>query len=105
MTFSSGASETGFSFSGWSAGGGTIWHTSLGTNATVSKNSGTWDFTSFTTAPFAGTNNYQVTSNLGHSYTFTGASATHSLSWTGVTTVTFLRTSGSAAAEDFDNFV
>ena len=69
MTFTNGASETGFTFTGWSAASGTIWLANLANPATVSKNSGTWDFNSFYVGPFVGSNNMQVTSNLGHSET------------------------------------
>ncbi|MDN5203596.1 T9SS type A sorting domain-containing protein [Fulvivirgaceae bacterium BMA10] len=106
MTFNSGAAESGFSFSGWASGGGTIWVANLASTASVSKNTGTWNFTSFKVGPFTGSNNMRVTSNLGHSYDYnTGSSGTHTLNWTGVTTVTFRRISGSGASADHDNFV
>ncbi|MDN5215146.1 T9SS type A sorting domain-containing protein [Fulvivirgaceae bacterium BMA12] len=106
MTFNSGASESGFSFSGWSALGGAIYVSNLANPARVTKNSGTWNFTSFTVGPFTGANNMRVTSNLGDSYNYNTASAgTHTLNWTGITSVTFTRISGSGASADHDNFV
>lgn len=107
MTFSGGASEPNFTFNGWTSGGGTIWHVNLANPATVTVSNGySWDFTSFKVGPFVGANTFEVTSNLGHSYTYSGnTAATHTLNWSGVTTVTFTRISGSGASADHDDFV
>lgn len=107
MTFSGGASEPNFTFNGWTSGGGTIWHANLANPATVTvDNNYNWDFTSFKVGPFLGANTFEVTSNLGHSFTYSGNTAvTHTLNWFGVTTVTFTRTSGSGASADHDDFV
>lgn len=107
MTFSSGASEPNFTFNGWTSAGGTIWHANLANPATVTSDVAySWDFTSFKVGPFLGANTFEVTSNLGHSYSYNGnVAATHTLNWTGVSTVTFTRTSGSGASTDHDDFV
>lgn len=107
MTFSSGASEPNFTFNGWTSGGGTIWHANLANPATVTSDVAySWDFTSFKVGPFLGANTFEVTSNLGDSYSYNGnVAATHTLNWTGVSTVTFTRTSGSGASADHDDFV
>lgn len=105
MDFSNGASEPGFTFSGWSAISGAIYMTSLSSPATVTVNSGYWNFESFEVGPFTGNNTMQVTSNLGDSYDYnTDTIGTHILNWTNVTTVTFTRLSGSGASADHDNF-
>lgn len=106
MTFNGGPTEPGFTLNNWTSAGGTIWHANLATPTTCSVNSGTWNFLSFDVGPFTGANTYEVTSNLGDSYTYSGNTATtHTLNWMGVTTVTFTRISGSGAAADHDNFV
>jgi hypothetical protein len=105
MTFDFGPSETGFTFNGWAAGGGTIFFDNLANPATFSIDAGTFDFTSFSVAVFSGANNYSVTNNLSQTVNFTGNDGTVVLNWTGITSVTFTRTSGSASAEDFDDFV
>lgn len=106
MTFNTGATEPGFTFGNWGSGGGTIWVGNLAFAATVTKNTGTWNFISFEVGPFLGINNMQVTSDLGHSYNYSTATAgVHTLNWIGVTTVTFTRTSGSGISADHDNFV
>lgn len=107
MTFAGGASEPNFTFNGWTSASGTIWHANLANPASVTVNTNyTWDFTSFKVGPFTGVNDFQVTSNLGHSYSYSGATAaTHTLNWSGVSTVTFTRTSGSGASADHDDFV
>ena len=105
MTFSSGPSQSGFTFNGWTGSGGTIWHANLSSPATCSKVTGTWDFISFKVGPFTGSNTYRVTSNLGHSYDYSGSvSQVHMLNWTGITSVSFARISGSGSAADHDDF-
>lgn len=106
MSFSSGANYSGFTFNGWNGSGGTIWHANLSSPASCSKNSGTWDFISFKIGPYTGSNVYRVTSNLGHTYDYSGnTTQVHVLNWTGVTSVSFSRISGSGAASDHDDFV
>lgn len=105
MTFDNGAAELGFTFSGWSDAGGTIWHENLANPAIVSKDIGTWNFISFEVGPFVGENMMEVTSDLGDVFAYeTSNPAVHTLNWEGVTTITFTRISGSGAAADHDNF-
>ncbi len=106
MTFSNGASEPGFTFNGWSANNSTIWVANLASNATVTKNVGTWNFISFYVGPFVGANTMQVQSDLGDTYIYsTSTVGQHTLNWTGITTATFSRIGGSGASADHDNFV
>lgn len=105
MTFDSGASETGFSFNGWT-GTGAIYMSNLSNPSTITKNSGTWNIVSFYVGPFTGNNDMQVTSNLGNSYNYnTNSAGTHTLNWAGITTLTFTRISGGGASADYDNIV
>ena len=106
MTFDTGASESGFNFSGWNSGGGIIFLSDLSNPASITKDSGNWNLTSFDTAPFSNGNNMRITSNLGDSYDYnTSTAATHNLNWTNITSVTIQRISGSGASADYDNFV
>ncbi len=105
MTFSNGASEPGFTFTGWSAASGTIWVANLASTATVTKDVGTWNFHTFYIGPFVGANIMQVVSDLGDTYTYnTSTPGTHVLDWMGITSVTFSRISGGGASADHDNF-
>lgn len=107
MTFDTGASESGFNFSGWGPSIGIIYLSDLSNPASIAKDSGNWNLTSFDTAPFFSTvNNMRITSNLGDSYDYnTSTAATHNLNWTNITSVTIQRISGSGASADYDNFV
>ncbi len=106
MTFDAGAAETGFSFAGWNAASGTIWVANLATTATITKNTGTWNVVSFYVGPYVGANIMQVQDNLGHTYSYNSATTgTHTLNWTGITSLTFSRVSGSGASADIDNIV
>lgn len=106
MSFPSGPNHSGFSFSGWNGSGGTIWHSNLSSPASCSKNSGTWDFVSFKVGPYTGSNTYRVTSNLGHTYDYSGnTTQVHTLNWTGITSISFSRIAGSGLASDHDDFV
>jgi len=110
MTFSSGASHSGFSFSGFNSGGGTIWIANLGgTPGRITKSSGTWNVTSVLLGtPVAGSGGdaFTITSNLGHSRSYTGATkSTVTLNWSGVTWIQFHRTSSSGTSPDIDNVI
>lgn len=112
MTFSSGASETGFTFSGWNSSDGGIILENLAGTSTISKNSGSWNFVSFDvtqlywTGGYFGYNQMTIQSNLGNTYTFTADQlVTHTLNWTGITSITVTRSSGMAGAVVFDNIV
>ena len=106
MTFDNGAYEPGFTLNGWSWAAGTIWVANLASTATVDVDTGTWNFLNFYVGPFVGSNDMQVVSNLGDTYTYNTSSAgIHTLNWMGITQVTFSRVSGSGASADHDNFV
>jgi len=106
MTFDSGASEPGFSFSNWNAASGAIFSANLANPSIVSNSSETFNFISFAVTGFLSDNTIEVTSNLGDSYTYsTNTIQTHTLNWMGVSTITFTRISGSQSASDHDNFV
>ncbi len=71
MTFDTGASETGFTFSQWQViTPGTIAPVSTTIPAVITKDTGTWNATSIDIT-FAGGNTYTVTSNLGDTQSFT----------------------------------
>ncbi|MFV0566608.1 MAG: T9SS type A sorting domain-containing protein [Flavobacteriaceae bacterium] len=111
MTFSSGATEPGFTFSGWNSdNANTIWlaNATVDYTATCTVDSGTWDFISFDVGPFLGNLTYEVTSNLNDSYSYSGNTAqTHTLNWMGITSVTFKITAAQfqTFSADHDNFV
>ncbi len=110
MTFSSGATEAGFTFNGWTSDKSTIWmsNTIENSTATCTINSGTWNFISFYTGPYTSIRNFMVTSNKGDSYSFKGDTVTtHTLNWTDITSVTFTILNGNfqQGSCDFDDFV
>jgi gliding motility-associated-like protein len=107
MTFTSGASEPGFTFIGWGAANGVIYTENLAGSATISINSSTWNFTSFDINTYTGNNDMRFTSNKGDIYNFnTSTARTHVLNWTGITSVTLTRPNGgSGGAGGYDNIV
>ena len=107
MMFTSGATEPGFTLNGWGTlTPGSINQSNLAAPSTVSVNTGTFNIVSFSVGPFAGGNTITVSSNLGDTFSYNSAIlTTHTLNWTGITTLTFTRTGGSGAAADYDNFV
>jgi len=106
MTFDNGPVETGFTLDGWDAAGGTIWMGDLAGTATITKDAGTWDFISFEIGPFVGGNQMRIESNLGDVYDYgDNILQSHTVNWTGITSITFSRLSGSGAAGDHDNLV
>lgn len=106
MTFDNGAEESGFTFDGWNAAGGTIWVDDLSGSATITKDAGTWDFISFEIGPFVGGNQMRIESNLGDVYDYgDNILQGHTVNWTGISSITFSRLSGSGAAGDHDDLV
>ena len=108
MTFSSGASHLGFTFSGFSSDNSTIWIANLVIPARITKTSGKFNVTSFEYGTIAGSyaegNVIEVTSDLGHSQTYTG-SGTLSLNWSGISWMNFDRIDGSGTAGDIDDVI
>jgi hypothetical protein len=113
MTFSSGASEPGFTFSYWSYDSdiaAIFMSDPSNYSSKITKTSGAWDFISFdvTTIYWAFGDHWtiKVQSNKGDEYTFfTSTLGTHTLNWTGVTWVTFTKIGGTTGAGGYDNFV
>jgi hypothetical protein len=71
MTFSSGVSESGFSFSNWNnLSTGAINQNNLANPSNITKAAGTENAISFYEGPWTGNNTITVTSNLGHSQVF-----------------------------------
>ncbi len=119
MTFDSGPSEPGFSFSGWDGTGGILFPSNacFGCPTQITKNSLTWDVVSFQTRQFAGANNdtWTATSDKGNSYSFipnqNGPNwVTHTLNWTGISwlKITMTGIGGNGLVNhtfDFDNVV
>ena len=109
MTFSTGASHTGFTFPPleWNAASGTIWIANLAGASTITKDVGTFDLKSFDIGtPVAGVNMIELTSDVGDTLVYDeSVVTTHNVSWAGVTTLKFERVSGSGATADIDNIV
>ncbi|NND88553.1 MAG: HYR domain-containing protein, partial [Flavobacteriaceae bacterium] len=107
MTFDSGPSEPGFSFSNWSSlTAGAINQTNLASPSTITRTGpGTWNATSFTVGPFTGNNTITVTSDQGDSQTFNSGSiqTVTLIGFNNITTLTFTRTGGSGPSADYDN--
>ncbi|MBD0831179.1 hypothetical protein ICJ83_03445 [Aestuariibaculum sp. TT11] len=76
MTFSSGASEPGFTFSGWTPlNNGVIFisnNEQFSSATCSSSNSEIWNFISFHVGPYLQDRNFQVESDKGDLYNFTG---------------------------------
>lgn len=110
MTFDSGASESGFTFSGWDGSEGVIFKNNLNSPSTITKNSGTWNLTSFEVTPFLLVspvgNSMRISSNNGDTYDYsTFYPATHTLNWTNISSITVERIEGIGPAANYDNFV
>jgi len=109
MTFDSGASHPGFTLTGFSSDNATIWIANLGSvPGIITKDSGRFNVTSFEYGKVAGSyaegNVIVVTSNLGHSQTYTG-SGTLTLNWSGISWMNFDRQSGMGTAGDIDDVI
>lgn len=109
MTFSSGTSHPGFTFTNFSGDNSTIWISNLANPAKIAKDSGTFDVTSFeygtaTGGSFPEGNVIAVTSDKGDSTTYTG-SGILTLNWTGITWLEFNRQSGSGSSGDIDDLI
>ena len=114
MTFNSGPSHPGFSFSGWTGAGGIIYPSQPNANgvATITKNSLCWNLVSFKTIKFGTGGGYRITSNKGHSYLYypnAQASKVHTLNWQEIKWVKViledLTTNGVNFTYDFDDVV
>ncbi len=108
MTFDSGATETGFTFNGWNAAGGTIYFANTNTGASMFKDTGTFNLISFDVGPYTSNTNITVTSDLGHSYSYnTSIAQTHTLNWSGISSLNFSTNTFTAGegSPDHDNFV
>ena len=88
MTFDSGASETGFTFTNWNAAGGAIFSGNLANPTVITKDSGTFDFVSFDVTGFLSDTTFDVTSNLGDTYSYnTDTAQTHTLNWVAISSI------------------
>ncbi len=117
MTFDAGASESGFTFSGWDACCNYIFPSNASINGEefITKTSGTWNLVSFQSIPFGGANStWRLSSDIGVTYDFianSGGTVTHTPpGFTGVTWVKFKRTNsapngGNNDAWSLDNVV
>ncbi|RNF75562.1 DUF4347 domain-containing protein, partial [Marinomonas rhizomae] len=105
MTFSSGASHAGFTFSGLSGGTGEIWLPNMNTTpGRITVDSGTFSLVSFQTAQWQGAENYIVSSNLGQSQNYSG-SGTVTLNWSGISWIEFRSASNGGDADSIKNLV
>ncbi len=104
MEFNSGASHPGFTFNGWNGSGGTIWVANLIQPATITKNTGTFTMYGFKIGPFAGGNMMMLTSDQGDTLNYNSSVlGWHTMTWAGITTLKWERTSGSGSSEDIDS--
>lgn len=109
MKFSTSASHPGFTFTSWNwDASGTIFMANLIVPSIIEKDTGTFDLISFDVGPFVGPggNSIRLTSDMGDTLVYTdGVATTHTVNWTGISSLTFERQAGSAAAADHDNFI
>lgn len=114
MTFDSGPSEPGFSFSGWVGLGGILYPAAPNVNSQshITKNEGCWSLESFEAYYFLpGGGTWLATSNLGHEHYFTITSTPVPvvLNWENIKTLTLqLVDPGTGIPNntfDFDNVV
>ncbi|MBL7826416.1 MAG: hypothetical protein JNJ57_07290, partial [Saprospiraceae bacterium] len=117
MTFDTGASHNGFSFSGWGwdAPSQVLYPTNAGVGdiAQITKNSLTWDLVSFQTRKFGnGNGTWEAKSDKGDVYTFVpnqgSGFITHTLNWVGISWLQIKLiniNNGGNQSFDFDNVI